>query len=298
MDLQLDGDQSARLDALRALVARCSPPPGGLPGHHDEGLVAAVRADGSIIGVDVPLLDRILLVEEAARLAAPLSATAVLLIAPLCGLVDVTGPVAITVEGAATVVRDGAHASVVVDLTSAGARTARLGADERQPAASGLLANAGVVSPESLAACAWRAPTSPVLVYRLGLAAEIAGAAGGAIDHTAAYLRRRVAFGQPLGSRQALRHRLSERAVDAAGTSALARLAAWHGDAASISSAVAHAAATAAAVVPELHQLCGAQGFVADFGLSRWTMLVQALRVELGGSYDAAAEHAAARWPL
>ena len=38
-------------------------------------------------------------------------------------------------------------------------------------------------------------------------------------------------------------------------------------------------------------------GFTNEFGLSRWTMLLEALRIELGAGYATAADYADARWP-
>jgi alkylation response protein AidB-like acyl-CoA dehydrogenase len=48
---------------------------------------------------------------------------------------------------------------------------------------------------------------------RLGAAAQAVGIAQGATDYAAAYARERVAFGKPIGSHQAIRHKLAEIAT-------------------------------------------------------------------------------------
>ena len=58
---------------------------------------------------------------------------------------------------------------------------------------------------------------------RIALAAEQAGGAEAALDHTVAYSMERVQFGRPIGSFQALKHRMADMmiAVEAAKTAAL-----------------------------------------------------------------------------
>jgi hypothetical protein len=295
VDFDLSPDQLGRVDRLRELAAGAAVPSSGLPGSHDQRLADSLSSDASLVGPDLEVLDRILLVEEAARLGLAISPTALLLLGPLCGIASPPGPVAI-VAGPRRVLRDGAAAAIAIDVGGPTPRVATVHDAERIAEPSGLLESAGAVTPTAWAETAWACSSRASSVYRLGLAAEIAGAAHAAIARVADYLNERVAFGQPLGALQALRHRLSERAVDAAGASALVHCAAFHLDEPSIAAAVAYATSTAAAAPPELHQLCGARGFVVDFGLSRSTMLMQALRVELGGTYDSAAEYAGRRW--
>ncbi len=297
MDFDLSRSQQIRLDLLRETIGRTPEEGVGLPGRHHEPTAEVLRGAPSLAGADVPFVDRILLVEEAARLDAAFAPTALLLIAPLGTTTPPSGPVAVIDRRDRCAVRDGAHARTVVDVSGAVPLVGPASPDRIVPQPSGMLVNYGSVAPSHLEPVAWDLQCSPRHVYRLGLAAEIAGAAHGAIAHVASYLVQRTAFGRPLSSLQALRHRLSERAVDAAGTSALVRLAAYSPDATSITAAVCHATGTAATLVPELHQLCGARGFLAEFGLSRRTMLLQALRLELGGPYDTAIEYAAHRWP-
>jgi len=296
VDFDLTASQQARLDRLGELARLAAPARGGLAGGHDQQLAAAVSADATLVGGDLDVLDRVLLVEEASRLGVEFSPTALLLVAPIAGIAVNRGPVALVYGSAHRAVRDGGHATSAIDVSGDVPLSAPVGELDRRPVPSGLLHHCGVVTTSGFEPSAWACDSPVGSVYQLGLAAEIAGAAQAAIAKVAGYLNERVAFGQPLGALQALRHRLSERAVDAAGTTALVRYAAFHLDDASVAAAVAYATSTASASPPELHQLCGARGFVTDFGLSRWTMLMQALRAELGGAYDSAVRYAEARW--
>jgi hypothetical protein len=297
VDFDLDEGQSDRIELLRRMAAAASPTVGSADGWH-PAFVAALLALPELVGPDLSLLDRVLLVEEAARLGVAMSASTVLLLVPLCGLDDragSSGPVAVT-AGDDGPVRCGADADTVIAIDGRVVRVGRVTPLDREAVASGFRSTLGIVTGSSWRDVTWPLAVPPRAVHRLGLAAEIAGAGQAAIDHTARYLTSRTAFGQPLAGLQALRHRIAERAVDVAGTAALVHWAAWRGDDASMAAAVASACATAAALVPELHQLCGARGFVTDFGLARFTMPVEALRIELGGVYRTAAEHAETRW--
>jgi alkylation response protein AidB-like acyl-CoA dehydrogenase len=55
----------------------------------------------------------------------------------------------------------------------------------------------------------------PIHIARVALAAELAGVASGALDRTIAYVKERVQFGKPIGSFQAIQHRLVEMWIDA-----------------------------------------------------------------------------------
>jgi hypothetical protein len=114
-------------------------------------------------------------------------------------------------------------------------------------------------------------------------AAEIAGNAAAAIARTAAHMRGREQFGRTLSTFQALRHRLAEAAVSAEATRWMVREAAFTADPRDIDLAASYAAQTAAQLVPELVQMCGARSFTLEFGLHVFTMRLDGLRLELGG---------------
>jgi hypothetical protein len=121
-------------------------------------------------------------------------------------------------------------------------------------------------------------------------AAEIAGNAAAAIARTAAHMRVREQFGQTLSRFQALRHRLAEAAVSAEATRWMVREAALTAAPRDIELAAFYAAQTAAQLVPELVQMCGARSFTLEFGLHVFTMRLDGLRLELGGRDRLAAQ--------
>jgi hypothetical protein len=121
-------------------------------------------------------------------------------------------------------------------------------------------------------------------------AAEIAGNAAAAIARTAAHMQVREQFGQTLSRFQALRHRLAEAAVSAEATRWMVREGAFTADPRDIELAAFYAAQTAAQLVPELVQMCGARSFTLEFGLHVFTMRLDGLRLELGGRDRLAAQ--------
>jgi hypothetical protein len=118
---------------------------------------------------------------------------------------------------------------------------------------------------------------------RVALAAEAAGLIQGAIDSTVAHLSVRKQFGRPLGTFQALRHRVAECAVLAGGVKWLALKAASTADAGDAALAAFHAQDSAIRVAYDLHQMLGAMGMTLEHPLHLWTYRLKAVLSELGG---------------
>jgi len=118
---------------------------------------------------------------------------------------------------------------------------------------------------------------------RVALAAEISGLLKASIDSTVEHLTLRKQFGRPLGSFQALRHRMAECAVLAGGVRWLMLKAAGAGDAGDAALAASHAQESATRVVYEVHQMLGAMGMTLEHPLHLWTYRLKALLSELGG---------------
>lgn len=128
-------------------------------------------------------------------------------------------------------------------------------------------------------------------LWRVGLAAEIVGAAGAAFDQTIRYIKDRKQFGRPIGANQAIRHRAARVAVEVEKARCLTYEAAWRAPDPELAAAAATVAATMGELVfQEAHQMHGAIGYTREFPLHRWTMRLRVLCRELGG----AAAHAAA----
>ncbi len=118
---------------------------------------------------------------------------------------------------------------------------------------------------------------------RIACAAEMAGLMQAAIDATVEHLSVRKQFGRPLGTFQALRHRMAECAVLAGGVRRLALKAAWTGDAGDAALAALHAQESATRLIYDVHQMLGAMGMTLEMSLHLWTYRMKALLSELGG---------------
>ena len=129
---------------------------------------------------------------------------------------------------------------------------------------------------------------------RVALAAEAAGLLKAAVDTTVEHTTVRKQFGRPLGTFQALRHRLAECAVLVGGVRWLALKAAWNSDDGDAALAALHAQESAKRVVYDAHQMLGAMGMTLEHPLHLWTYRLKVLLSEQGGSAGQA--NAAARY--
>ena len=114
--------------------------------------------------------------------------------------------------------------------------------------------------------------------WRVALAVEMAGTMRAALNLTVRHVTDRRQFGRPIGSFQAVQHRLAETKTLVEGAHWLALEAAWLGapeDAAA--NAVTYGVTAASRVVAECHQLTGAIGFTTDYDLHLWTMRLPVL---------------------
>ena len=118
---------------------------------------------------------------------------------------------------------------------------------------------------------------------RVALAAETSGLAQAAVASTVDHLTQRKQFGRPLGTFQALRHRMAECAVIAGGVRWLALKAADTADPGDAALAALHAQESATRIVYDVHQMLGAMGMTLEHPLHLWTYRMKALVSELGG---------------
>jgi len=127
---------------------------------------------------------------------------------------------------------------------------------------------------------------------RIGLAAEICGAMQAALAVTIEHVTQRQQFGRPIGSNQAVQHRLAEVAVLVEATRWLVYQAAFTGDPGDAALVAAYAQDSVSKVSYDLHQFSGAMGLTLEHSLHLWTYRLRALVSEMGGpaaQYDAAA---------
>lgn len=122
--------------------------------------------------------------------------------------------------------------------------------------------------------------------WRVALAAEITGSLRGGLASVLQHVRDRQQFGRPLGSFQAIQHRLAECSVRIEAASLLVLKAAQTGEAVEAAIALGHAQEAATGIVYDLHQFMGAMGLTLEHPLHRWTYRVKLLRSALGGAHN------------
>jgi len=118
---------------------------------------------------------------------------------------------------------------------------------------------------------------------RVALAAEASGLLQAAVASAVDHITQRKQFGRPLGTFQALRHRMAECTVLAGGVKWLALKAAATADAGDAALAAYHAQESATRVVYDVHQMLAAMGMTLEHSLHLWTYRLKALLSEQGG---------------
>lgn len=121
-------------------------------------------------------------------------------------------------------------------------------------------------------------------LWRLGMAAEMAGCLQGGLDAVVAHVKERRQFGRPLGSFQAVQHRLAAAASAIEGAHWLTMQAAHSGASLDAALAAGQAQAIAPRIIYDLHQFMGAMGLTLEHPLHRWTYRAKLLRSDLGGA--------------
>lgn len=132
--------------------------------------------------------------------------------------------------------------------------------------------------------------------WRIALASEAAGAMAAALAQVVEHVKARFAFGRPLGSFQAIQHRLAMAAEVTEATKWLALRAAWSDTEADAAIAAGFAQCHVSQFTYDLHQFCGAMGLTLEFPLHLWTYRLRALVGELGGTSAQSREAARATW--
>jgi alkylation response protein AidB-like acyl-CoA dehydrogenase len=300
MDFSLDADQQAICDAVTDILDRQAGPARarsvGSSGHDDD-LLRVLGDSGYLDLWHDPVagpLGAALVAQLAARQIARANVAVRTLIAP--ALLD-SPPlrVAVTHRDNPGPVRFGQHADVLLVLDGDHAYAETI--SDTSPVDSPYGYPYAYVRTSDRRALGDASGERLANWWRVAIAVEIAGALEGAVRHTVGYLAQREQFRRPLGSLQALQHRLAEAHVWAEGTKWLGRRAAFSGAAATDAAAAAAYAAQAAQVIgADMHQLTGAIGFTDEFDLQLWTTRLHALRVELGGATNHQLAVTSAQW--
>ena len=299
MDLALDADQAAIVDGVDALLRRrASAGAGEFPGRagYDATLDDALVEAGYSAASGLQPLEATLVLMRVARSGARIPAAAHVLVAPLMVEAMPERPVALLGARDAAA-RFGAVARTALVVEPDGAHLLRLDSDASRPVEHLWATAMGQVAVRDDVGLGGVSGARLLSWWQVGVAAEAVGLVDAALDKTLDHLRTREQFGRPIGSFQAVQHRLAELSVQLEGARWLTCEAAWLG-APPLAAATACAAALAAGdrAVRDLHQVSGATGLTHEYGLHRFTFPLVALRAEMGGLGTQRRRIAAARW--
>jgi len=288
MDLELDETQASLVALAQDVLSREAGAGRArevLAGPGYDERLAATLAKTDLVDLasdpDAGPLAAALVVEQVAGHLGTLDIGAQALVLPALG-VNIAGPVALatTTEGrlrfggqariALLVEGDEAHLADVVtvkeDLRNFGYPVAQVVLEKREELPAG-------------------AGDTAIRWWRVALATEIAGLAEAALKLTRNHLVDRDAFGRPIGSFQAVQHRLATVYFGIESVRWLARIAAYDdAEPRAAATAATMAATVARDAIWELHQLTGALGFTIEYDLQLLTMRMHILRLELDGA--------------
>jgi hypothetical protein len=307
MDLSPTPDQAAILGALDSLAKPFAATPTDC---RDFTLISpaldSALADSGFLDVafepDLGLAAAALVVERLARLPYVCEVAATALVRPLLGA-HLPRPICLADAGAPThPLRFLATGATVVVLHADRVTTFTASAEDVRPAET-IFAYpmAMLTASKNRAGQSQHHDVPPAALaarWRLALAAELAGLLAAALDLTVAYVTDRQQFGRPIGTFQALRHRLAEAHVRVTASRWLTLKAADSGTQADAALAAHYAQDAASAILYDLHQFLGAMGVTLEHPLHLWTYRAKALLADLGGRYGQAraAADAMAEW--
>jgi alkylation response protein AidB-like acyl-CoA dehydrogenase len=307
VDFELSDAQRAVVEAVDALLARHAGPARAIElagkGTYDAALDAALAEAGFAelaLGEETGALEAALAVERVARAAGTVAFAATALVAPLVAGRALPAPVALARADDAGPIRFAPAARTLLVLDGEVARMAALAAGDVAPVRSNFGYPVGRVAEPARRRGDPLGPGSGERLaawWRVALAAEALGAMDAALRFTVGYVTQRRQFRRPIGSFQAVQHRLADCAVEVEGARWLAYEAAARGAPAEAAACAAgFALAAAGRVHRETHQLSGAIGYTTEHDLHVWSMRLQALRLELGGAGEQLRALARARW--
>jgi Acyl-CoA dehydrogenase, C-terminal domain len=133
--------------------------------------------------------------------------------------------------------------------------------------------------------------------WRIAVALEVHGALSAASALALEHVKQRRQFGRPLGSFQAIQHRLSMNATTIEAIRWMALRAAGSGSALDAALAAGFAQQAINTIVYDVHQFHGAMGLTLEYPLHLYTYRARMLQSELGGGHFQMEAAAALEWP-
>jgi len=298
MDLELSTEQQLLDDSLRALFADRAGPARArdLRGTVDRDLIAELDGHGFLdVCAEAGPMEAILVAERASEAVAAAPSVARVLVGPLAGFKDLPPLVGLVASPDvlaryaghcdAYLVLDGESAALAggddVDIETIASRTAYPMGRVRVRRSDPLGAGSGDALRRA---------------WQVGISVEVGSMALAAVQFASRHVTNRHQFGRPIGSFQAVQHRLARSYSMAYATRWLARRGAWHHDDEYRTAAAAtFACLTARETYDNTHQVVGAIGVTAEYGMTEWTTRLLALHTELGGRRAHARRVAASR---
>jgi hypothetical protein len=287
MDLQLSDDQSVLMTALDGLAERFQTRP---TEHHGFALYSeALEQDlaaGEFFDIaavpDFGAVSAAMAVEKLARLPYAAEIALSMLVRPHLREGDLPRPFAMIEAGRPA--RFAAQAKTLLVLEGDSIAVAQPDAGDVETVESIYAYPMGRLTKQIASSPLSASEAESVRTWlRVALAAEACGLIHGAIASTVEHISVRKQFGRPLGTFQALRHRMAECITLAGGLRWLMLKAASTGDSADAALAAFQAQDVATRVAYETHQMLGAMGMTLEHPLHLWTYRLKALTSELGG---------------
>jgi hypothetical protein len=303
MDLGLQPEHQLLAEALERLATRYAQPPSTPAAYHVSPALEADLAETGYLQVcaadGLGPVAGVLVVEALARTPYAVECAATTLIAPLAlgrtlrrplAVHDAAdpGPVRFLAPGGALLVVDDAQVRLLEPVAAAEAVDSLFAYPYARPRAGQLEAATPLAGATPAAVRLWR---------RIGLCAEATGAMRSALELTARYVTDRRQFGQPIGSFQAVQHRLAECACLVDGAQLMTFKAAATADETDALLALNFVQRALGQLVDETNQLHGAIGLTLEYPLHYWSYRMRALQGELGGAARQAALAGALIWP-
>jgi hypothetical protein len=286
MEVELSEDQELLDDALRALFSdhagheRAS----AMTGSIDHELVGLLADNGFLdVYAEGGPMAAILVAERASESVASAPIVARALVGPLAGFTDLPETVGL-VGSSDGLVRFAGLCEAYLVLDGDTASLASADDVDVEPVVSRAAYPMGRVRVHNSES---RGPGSGDALRRawqVGIAAETGAMALATINFASVHVRDREQFGRPIGSFQAVQHRLARSFALANATQWLARRGAWHHtNEYRTAAAATFACLTARETYDNTHQVVGGIGITSEYGMTEWTMRLLALNSELGG---------------
>lgn len=307
MRFTLSDDQQAMASAIEKLVHRTLDH-GGVPSRfeYSTSLQDQIARDGFFSAVLIEELGDVAaatMIMELCKLPICLEVATSAFIAPhVCP--EVEGPFAVTFGPLEQALRFAPVATTIIRIQPDAVTWAALNPGDVTAVDSLFAYPMGTL--RDPAALTWR--TTPGVEieqlerrWRLGVAAEIVGCLAAALRSVTEHVTDRVQFGQPLGTFQAVQHRLAQCATLIESGRWLVLRAASTGCHQDSLMAIGFAQDAVTRVSYDLHQFMGAMGLTLEHPLHRWTYRAKLLRSDAGGAaahFVRLADHAWGDAPL